>query len=59
MGGNQMTMAVGTEFTRQRTLCEREWVEIRSTWGSVMNSLEDALPVGENAWESDQHGRWC
>ena len=28
MGGNQIKMAVGAKFTRQRTLCGREWVEI-------------------------------
>src|SRR6266567_923098 len=59
MGGNQINMAVGAQFTRRRTTCGREWVEIRSTWPSVLNSRDDALSVGENGWKSDQHGRRC
>jgi hypothetical protein len=41
-------MAVGAEFTRRRTLCGREWVEISSIWPSVPNSQDDARTVGEN-----------
>jgi hypothetical protein len=59
MGGNQISMAVGAEFTRRRTICGREWVEIRSVWPLVLNLQADALPGGENGWTSDQYGRWC
>jgi hypothetical protein len=31
MGGNQINKAVGAEFTKRRTACGREGVEIRST----------------------------
>ena len=57
MGGNQINMAVVAEFTRRRTNCGREWVEIKSTWPSVLKSQDNPLPVGENGWESHQHGR--
>ena len=50
MGENQINMAVGAEFTKRRTSCGREWVEIRSTWPSVLNSQDDELSVGENGW---------
>jgi len=59
MGGNQINMAIGAEFTRRRTVCGREWVEIRSTWPSVLTSQDDAPTVGENGWKSDQYGRRC
>ena len=48
MSESQMNMAVGLEFTTPRTNCGRERVEIKSTWPSVLNSQDDALPVGEN-----------
>ncbi|KDR74864.1 hypothetical protein GALMADRAFT_249779, partial [Galerina marginata CBS 339.88] len=49
MGGNQINMAVGAEFSRRHTSsCGREWVEIRSTWPSELNSRDDAQAVGEN-----------
>jgi hypothetical protein len=70
MGGHQISMAVGAEFTRRRTICGREWVEIRSVWPLVLNLRDNARPlvlnsqddgrsVGENGWKSDQYGRWC
>jgi hypothetical protein len=59
MGGNQISMAVGAEFTRQRTAWGQEWVDIRSVWLLVLNSQDDARSVGENGWTSDQYGRWC
>jgi hypothetical protein len=59
MGGHQISMAVGAEFTRQRTSWGREWVDIRSVWPLLLNSQDDARPVGENGWKSDQYGRWC
>jgi hypothetical protein len=59
MGGNQVSMAVGAEFAKRRTVCEREWVEIRSVWPLVLNSQDNALPGGENGWKSDQYGCWC
>jgi hypothetical protein len=51
MGGNQISMAVGAQFTRQRTAWERDWVEIRSTWPLVLNSEDDARSVGEGGWK--------
>jgi len=48
MGGNQFNVAFDAEFTRRRTLCGREWVEISSTWPSALISQDDALPVGVN-----------
>ena len=84
VGENQINMAVGAEFTRRRTICRREWVEIgstwlsvlnsqlgrrticgrewvemRSTWPLVLNSQDDALPVDDNGWKSDQYGHQC
>ena len=56
MGRNQINMAVGAKFTRRRTGCGYERVEMKSTWPSVLNSKDDARTVGENGWESDQHG---
>jgi hypothetical protein len=43
MGGNQINMAVGAEFMRRRTSCGREWVQIRSTCLSVLDSQDSAL----------------
>jgi hypothetical protein len=59
MGGHQISMAVGAEFTRQRTSWGQEWVEIRSVWLLVLNLQDNALPGGKNGWTSDQYGRWC
>ena len=59
MDGNQINEAVGAEFTGQRTACGREWMEIRSTTLLVLNSQDNAQPVGENGSGSDQQGRWC
>jgi hypothetical protein len=47
MGGNQINMAIGAEFTRGHTLYGRERVEIRSTWPVVLNSQDNALSVGQ------------
>jgi hypothetical protein len=57
MGGHQISMTVGAEFTRQRTSWGQEWVDIRSVWPLVLNSQDDAQTVGENGWKSDQYGR--
>jgi hypothetical protein len=52
MGGNQISMAVGAEFAKRRTVCGREWVELRSTWPLVLNSQDDTQTVGENGWKT-------
>ena len=53
MGGKKINMAVGAEFTRRRTLCGREGVQISSTWPLVPNSRDDAPSVGPDGFRSD------
>jgi len=53
MDGNQINKAIGVELRGRRTSCGREWMEIKSTTWWVLNSQDDAHPVGENGWKSD------
>ena len=57
--GHQINKVVGAEFTGRRTICGREWMEIRSTMWLVLNLQDDTLPVADNGWKSDPQGTWC
>jgi len=51
MGENEINMGHGAQFTGRRTLCGQEWARMRSTWVTVLNLQDDALPVSENGGE--------